>query len=178
MMKDIKDFPGYKINENGVVINKKGHVMSPAISNTGYLRVALETYDENGKLVKRYNKSINRLVAQTFIPNPDNLPVVMHLDNDTFHNHASNLKWGTASDNMRQAFDEGRKFSPKATKCLYEVTNGEDSIKCKGTEGVAELLGYTTQKTVRPGEVKSGKYKGYTVVNTGIRLKYPIHFMN
>ena len=146
MFKDVIGYPGYKVNENSIVINKNGHVMRPALSKTGRLRVALEIYDDDGKLLRRDNKSIYRLSAQAFLPNPDNLPLVMHLDNDTLHNHISNLKWGTPSENMIQAFNEGRKVSPNLdvhTKNLYEVSNIDKSevIKCKGREGVSNLIG-------------------------------------
>ena len=74
MMKDIPGYEGkYKINESGIVINKNGHVMRTAVSNSGYLRTALI----DPVTGERKNKSIHRLVAETFIPNPDNLPVVM-----------------------------------------------------------------------------------------------------
>ena len=75
-MKDIPGYEGtYKINECGNVINKNGHLMRTAVSNSGYIRTALE----NPVTGERKNKSIHRLVAETFIPNPDNLPVVMHI---------------------------------------------------------------------------------------------------
>lgn len=49
---------------------------------------------------------INRIMGITYLPNPDNLPIVMHLDNNKFNNHISNLKWGTHGDNSRQAFTD------------------------------------------------------------------------
>lgn len=176
MMKDIKGYNGYKINENGVVINKKGHIMRQALSNVGRPRIPLEVYDENGNFVRRDNKSVSRLVAETFIPNPNNLPVVMHLDNDVLHNHVSNLKWGTQSENIQQAFNEGRKNQPR---CIYEVYNEDRSevIKCKGIEGVSELIGLS-EKSVKLGEIKSGEYKGYTVENTNQKAIFPISFRN
>lgn len=180
MMKDIKGYNGYKINENGVVINKKGHAMRPALSNTGRLRVSLEIYDENGKLIKRDNKHIHRLVAETFIPNPNNLPVVMHKDNDPLHNHVNNLKWGTQSENVQQAFDEGRKTSNQPRpKNVYEVYNDDRSevIKCKGVEGVAELTGFVVNY-IRPGKIKSGRYKNYNIENTHKKVEIPISFIN
>lgn len=176
MFTDIKGYDGYKINENGIVINKKGHMMRPAINGNGYLRVPLEVYDENGKLLHRDNKFIHRLVAEAYIPNPNNLEVVMHKDNDKLHVHYSNLEWGSQSDNIRQAFDEGRKNSPKANyPNLYEVYNDTESIKCKGISGVAELIGFS-EATVRPGEIKSGKYAGYIVKNTHQKIKPAIYF--
>ena len=69
---------------------------------------ALEIYDENGKLIKRNNEFVHRLVAKTFIPNPDNLPIVMHLDNDTLNPCVTNLKWGTQKENVEQCVKEGR----------------------------------------------------------------------
>jgi hypothetical protein len=47
------------------------------------------------------------LVAEVYIPNPMNLPIVMHLDNNKRNNHYSNLKWGTVSENTRQAYKDG-----------------------------------------------------------------------
>ena len=179
MMVEVKGYPGYMINENGIVINKKGHVMRPALSNVGRLRVALERYDENGKLVSRTNKSISRLVAENFIPNPDNLPIVMHKDNDILHDHVSNLKWGTQSENIQQAFAEGRKISgPNFTTNLYEVHNEDNSIsyKCKGTKGVAELVGFSSERNVNPGVIKSGKYEGFIITNTHKKIISPIIF--
>ena len=82
MFKTLDDYPKYKINESGIIVNKKNHIIKPAQSNSGYLRVALEKYDENGKLISRANESVHRLVAKTFIQNQEDFQVVMHLDND------------------------------------------------------------------------------------------------
>lgn len=178
MFRDVKGYNGYKVNENGVVINKKGHVMRQALSNVGRPRVPLEVYDENGNLAHRDNKSVSRLVAEAFIPNPYNLPVVMHLDNDVLHNHVSNLKWGTQSENIQQAVAEGRMVSnfPRS-KSIYEIYNEDRSevIKCKGLEGVSELIGIKANSIAR-GEIKSGEYKGYTLSNTNQKVTIPISF--
>lgn len=53
-------------------------------------------------------KNLHRLVALTFIPNPDNLPVVMHLDNDPTNNNVTNLKWGTVQENNKQCVRDWR----------------------------------------------------------------------
>lgn len=183
MMKEIEGYPEYRINENGIVINKKGHVLKPAISNSGYLRLALERHDENGKLISRDNRSIHRLVAQTFINNPGNKPLVMHKDNDKLHDHALNLKWGTGSENIQQAFDEERKkihnmISNKCYKCIYYVYNEDKSKvkKCKGREGVAEYL-ETNPENVKPGKISYGPFKDYIVENSHIICKSPISFI-
>ena len=54
---------------------------------------------------RHITKRVHRLVAEAFIPNPYNLPIVMHVDNNKKNNHVSNLKWGTISENTQQAFD-------------------------------------------------------------------------
>ena len=166
-MKEIEGYNGdYKINESGIVINKNGHVMRTAVSNSGYLRTVLET--DNG----RKNESIHRLVAQTFIPNPDNLPIVMHLDNDPLNNHVSNLQWGTQSDNIRQAFNDGRKISPAKDihyQYKYEVYNEEtgDSITCSCRSDVSDLIGYkeiSLKNMIGNGrKIALGSYKDYKI---------------
>lgn len=50
---------------------------------------------------------VNRLVALTFIPNPNNLPEVDHADGRPFNNHVTNLRWVTSSDNQKFALATG-----------------------------------------------------------------------
>ena len=66
---------------------RKGKVLSSVIKDNGYLQLKLYC---NGKLYKKY---VHRLVAQAFIPNPDNLPEVNHLDEDKTNNNVTNLEW-------------------------------------------------------------------------------------
>ena len=184
MMKDLVNYEGkYKINESGIIINNKGHVMRTAVSNSGYLRTALE---QKGT-TKRKNESIHRLVAQTFIPNPYNLPVVMHKDNDPLNNHVSNLQWGNQSENIKQAFIEGRKVSPaknRKTRYVYEVYNEDtgDIIKCAGRSEVSDLIGYeeiSLKNMVgnnRP--ICLGDYKGYMIRRTNNIVKNAVNFCN
>jgi hypothetical protein len=72
--------------------------MKPYISTTGYPSVTLSHND-----IKK-NMSIHRLVAMAFVPNPDNKPLVNHLDGDKMNAKASNLQWVTGSENQRHSF--------------------------------------------------------------------------
>ena len=176
MMVDLKGYEGkYKINESGVIINKKGHKMRSAVSNSGYLRVALEEKDST----HRKNESVHRLVAKQFIPNPDNLPVVMHKDNDPLNNHVSNLQWGTSSDNIQQAIREGR-FKPHGRfnwGFVYEVYNTEtnDIKRCVGREAVADLIQYeeiSLKNMIGNGrKIALGPYSGYEIRRTLLKKK-------
>lgn len=56
----------------------------------------------------RKHYKVSRLVAMVYIPNPNNLPVVMHLNNIRTDNRAENLKWGTQKENTQQCIQEGR----------------------------------------------------------------------
>lgn len=52
-------------------------------------------------------KRVHRLVAMAFIPNPDNLPVVDHIDGDKLNNNVENLRWVTQQENIQSAYDNG-----------------------------------------------------------------------
>lgn len=82
-MKEI--YVNYKINENGFVFNKYGKELSPCDNGKGYLIVGLTVEG------KRKTKAIHRLLAEAFIPNPDNLPEVNHKDANRRNNSLDNL---------------------------------------------------------------------------------------
>ena len=56
---------------------------------------------------KQKNCRVHRLVAEHFIPNPDNLPCINHIDGDKHNNHVSNLEWCTYQANMQHAVRTG-----------------------------------------------------------------------
>lgn len=77
----------YTIDEDGNVSNNHGKTLRPTQDKDGYLVVGL--YHAN----KRHWHSIHRLVAMAFIPNPDNLPEINHIDEDKTNNSVKNLEW-------------------------------------------------------------------------------------
>ena len=86
----IKDFDNFEISNTGIVrnkINKKEK--SQSYNEKGYKRV---TFYKNGKNVNKY---VHRLVAETFIPNPENKPTVNHIDGNKSNNNVENLEWAT-----------------------------------------------------------------------------------
>lgn len=76
--------------------------------NNGYLYCGI-TYDEGQK-----QRRVHILVAEAFIPNPNNCPVVMHLDNNKQNCCVENLKWGTTQENTQQAFNDGLQKNNKS----------------------------------------------------------------
>lgn len=108
--KDIDDHDGYQVSDHGDVRsyinnrhgpnrNMKPHPLIPVKNKNGYDTV---------QLGRGNRKLVSRLVAKAFIPNPDNLPIVRHLDDNPSNNHASNLAWGTQVDNMQDCVRHGR----------------------------------------------------------------------
>lgn len=79
----------------------KSRIKKPFISREGYGYVQLYEND------KRTVCAIHRLVATAFIPNPDNKPMVNHLDGNKLNNNVYNLEWCTCSENHRHAWDTG-----------------------------------------------------------------------
>lgn len=69
--------------------------------NQGYLTLRL--YKDN----KGKNCYIHRLVAEAFIPNPENKPTVNHINGDKHDNRAKNLEWNTYKENNKHAYDTG-----------------------------------------------------------------------
>ena len=86
---------------------------------TGYVRLNLN----------RRNYYIHRILAKQFIPNPNNLPQVDHIDRDPLNNALENLRWVSSSDNMRNRTVERygrREYMNTAPNDLIEITQYND----------------------------------------------------
>lgn len=110
MEKIIEEFPNYTINTDGVVYSTSvrktckvtgrsqplKHVLDKGI---GYYIVTLVHHETR----KRKNQFIHRLLAQAFIPNPENKAHVNHIDGNKQNNALSNLEWVTPKENAVHA---------------------------------------------------------------------------
>lgn len=88
------------VNRGGGTLHIKGRVLQPKVA-APYLGVILS---KNGKA---HPKRVHRLVAIAFVPNPNNLPVVDHIDGNKTNNAASNLRWCTHEQNTGYASSMG-----------------------------------------------------------------------
>lgn len=100
----IKDQPGYYVSNLGRVKSTKRTeevILSPGVTSKNHLGVGLS---QNGVQTRH---RVHRLVAEAFIDNPNNLPVVRHLNDDPYDNRVVNLKWGTQKDNVYDSIRSG-----------------------------------------------------------------------
>lgn len=78
-----------------------GKVLKPSLTTTGYPFVVLSVGCETK------SKRVHRIVAEAFIPNPDNMPEVNHINGDKADYSIGNLEWCSHIDNMRHAVRSG-----------------------------------------------------------------------
>ena len=90
---------GYIVQEDGVILGKRGTPLTPHDNGKGYLIVNLQI----GK--NRLCKAVHRLLAECFIPNPLGLSDVDHIDGNRANNKLDNLRWVTHGDNIKHSFD-------------------------------------------------------------------------
>ena len=120
----------YSITRDGQLISHHGggnHIKKLPICK-GYYRPILWGKD------KFYNKTIHRLVAEHFIPNPNNLPEVNHKDGNKLNNKVDNLEWCTAQQNRIHALSTGLASTARGMKdnsklCDTSVIVIRDSFK-------------------------------------------------
>lgn len=121
----LKDFPKYCIDINGEIYtsyNKKGKKkLKKFLTSKGYFHVIL--YEKK----KRFCRQVHRLVAETFIPNPEHKPEVNHINGIRNDNRVENLEWATRSENELHKYRVLKTPHPKPLLGKF----GKDSPKHK-----------------------------------------------
>lgn len=108
--KELNDYNGYYlIGCNGTISNRSKELKT-YINNSGYVCIKLT----KGGINK--HRLIHRLVAETFIPNPDDKREVNHIDGNKLNNNVCNLEWVTSSENKLHALRTGLKTYNVPTK--------------------------------------------------------------
>lgn len=132
--KEIKDYPCYMVSSRGRVKSiKRNKLKASTLQPNGYLSVHLC----NNGVPKRF--SIHRLVAQTFLPNPNNLPQVNHRNEIKTDNRVENLEWCTAkyNSNYGKRTDKTRKPILQFDKQGNFLRSWKSITEIKNTTGLA-----------------------------------------
>ena len=120
------------IFKNGIPCKKHEKILKGNLNCQNYKMVVL------CKDGKKYPISIHRLVAQTFIPNPQNKPVVDHIDTNTLNNSVENLKWVTVKENTMNPLTRFHNSeSKKGHPCYFRHTEESRKKLSKSLSGRA-----------------------------------------
>ena len=161
--KPIENFNNYEISNLGNVRNiTTGKALKGFDDGWGYLQVRLY------KAGKGYTKFIHRLVAENFIPNPENYLCVNHRDEDKVNNAVSNLEWcsheynnnyGTRNERIGEAMLGEKNHKAKKVKCIEtnEIFNSTaDAARKYGLERCA------VSNAANPNNTYHKKAAGFT----------------
>lgn len=144
----------YEITTDGQIINKKtGHILKGQPNAKGYLRVSISK-----KLM-----FVHRLIAEKYIPNPNNLPQVNHKDGNKLNNSVENLEWVSNQQNRNHAVETGLHLSGEAcswSKLDWEKVEFIRSHLDLSNEELGEMFG------VSPHTINDVKlYKTWKIKN-------------
>lgn len=148
--KDIKGYEGrYRVSSLGNVFSCSRKRLLSVQTYKGYKRAPL--YDG----VKIKQCFVHRLVAEAFLPNPDNLPEVNHKDEIKTNNCVENLEWCTRKYNNNYG-TRSMKVSKKKSMPVLQLKNGVVIKEWKSGDEAARVLGIWEQNIVKclKGKIK------------------------
>lgn len=118
----IDNYPNYEVSNLGRVRNSKLGRLLKGVDNKGYVRVSLS--NEYGKKLFL----VHRLVAQAFIPNPNNFPQINHKDENPSNNSVENLEWCDSKYNLNYG-NRRRKAIVSTQKPISQYSVSGEFIK-------------------------------------------------
>lgn len=153
--KSVVDYEGlYEVSNRGNIrsLHKKTKELSIANSKRGYRVVSLYK-DGNATM-----KNVHQLVAQAFIPNPDNKPCINHKDFNRLNNYVENLEWCTYAENNLHSIEEG-----KRGKTVIQLTRDGEFIEqfdsIKRAESHTGIASQNIGKVCKGEREFAGEYK-------------------
>lgn len=128
--REIEGFEGaYLVSDCGEVCSLRRHKhLKPKIDRYGYDVVTLSLKG------KTYYRTVHRLVAQAFIPNPNNLPTVNHINEDKRDNRVKNLEWASIADNDNHGTRNERMANTKSKRPVEQISPDGTIVRYKGVK--------------------------------------------
>ncbi len=138
----------YTVTEEGIIENKDGHIMA---INKGAVQLMV-----SGKHIGR---TVGRIVAETFLENPENKPKVGHKDGDKMNNRIENLMWVTDSENTKAIWEKRR---------INNTTNAGKPLVRKNRKNIVDLTSVEFQLNENEKQViLDGKVTYYAISTDG-----------
>lgn len=132
----------YSVSENGIVRNDNTNKILSQRIQQGYCHVGLTI---NGKAK---SCRVHRLVAQAFIPNPENKPYVNHIDGIRSNNNVENLEWCTPKENTQHAVKTGLMLPTRERAVIQFSLEGERLAEYVSLAEAARQTGSSVEKIV------------------------------
>jgi hypothetical protein len=128
--KPIKGFEEYYlVSDSGQVLSiRKNQVLKPKIDRYGYETVVLSRHGRS------HYRTVHRLVAQAFLPNPLGLPTVNHINEVKTDNRAVNLEWMSIADNDNYGARNEKMADTKSKRPVEQITPDGMIIRHKGVK--------------------------------------------
>lgn len=146
---EIISLPRYKNNHNQLQYVEPKDMIPHVNNKNGYVYVMLY------KDTEEKNIRLHRIVAEAFIPNPNNLPQVNHIDGNKQNNRVDNLEWCTGSKNIKHAYKTGLR-KPRTKKIIQYDKNGKT---IKEFESLTQASKETGISMAELSNCINGKYK-------------------
>ena len=149
-MKEVMGFPMYTLSRDGKVYSK--YVKGGCGKATHELRELVQVLDGTGYFIvslvndgKKYKKSVHRLLAEHFIPNPEMKAHVNHIDGVKTNNNLDNLEWATPLENTQHAIRIGLKDASnpacQVSVSQFDLETGEKIAEYRSLSEATKVTG-------------------------------------
>lgn len=160
MFKEIKGCEHYLVSDNGEVYSLRSKkILKPDIDKDGY-----EIYRIYNEEHKRKTFKGHRLVGLTFIDNPNNLPIVNHIDGNKRNNHLSNLEWCTNKYNVQHAVKTGLMTPYTRGIEIYDIFKKCVVSRFNSYDDLANITGLSKLSLIDIVHREKLLYEGFKIV--------------